>query len=90
MRPPKVEQMTRTTIKPRMRPSKVEQSDTMNRNEIENETTDTRIIRYNEQKRNLNETTKNRTDDMGSNKTENETITEHLKGDNYMHITIKK
>ena len=31
-----------------MRPSKVEQSDTMNRNEIENETTDTRIIRYNE------------------------------------------
>ena len=73
MRPPKVEQMTRTTIKPRMRPSKVEQSDTMNRNEIENETTDTRIIRYNEQKRNINETTKSRTDDMDSNKIENET-----------------
>ena len=74
----------------RMRPSKIEQSDTMNRNEIENETTDTRIIRCNEQKRNLNETTTNRTDDMDSNKTENEAITEHLKGDNYMHITIKK
>ena len=46
----------------------------MNRNKIENKTTDTRIIRYNEQKRNLNETTKSKTDDTNNNKTKNETI----------------
>ena len=35
-----------------MRPISLEQSDTMNRNKTENETTKTRTIRYNEQQQN--------------------------------------
>ena len=35
-----------------MRPLKLEQSDTMNSNKTENETTKTRTIRYNEQQQN--------------------------------------
>ena len=51
-----------------MIPLKLEQSDTMNSNKTENETTKTRTIKYNKTE---NETTKKRT--IRCNKTENET-----------------
>ena len=44
-----------------MRPLSLEQSDAMNRNKTENETTKTRTIRYIEQQKKENETTKTRT-----------------------------
>ena len=51
-----------------MKPLNLEQSDAMNNNKTENETTKTRTIKYNKTE---NETTKKRT--IRCNKTENET-----------------
>ena len=51
-----------------MKPLNLEQSDAMNNNQTENESTKTRTIKYNKRE---NETTKKRT--IRCNKTENET-----------------
>jgi hypothetical protein len=57
-----------------MRPLKLEQSDTMNRNKTENETIKTRTIRDNEQQQNGMKPLKlEQSDKTNSNKTENET-----------------
>ena len=51
-----------------MKPIKLEQSDALNSNKTENETTKTKTVKYNKRE---NETTKKRT--IRCNKTENET-----------------
>ena len=57
-----------------MKPLKLEQSDAMNSNKRENETTKTRTIRYYEQQQNKMKPLKlERSDTTNSNKTENET-----------------
>ena len=57
-----------------MSPLKLEQSDTMNSNKTENETTKTRTIRYNEQQQNRMKPLKlEQLDTTNSNKIENET-----------------
>ena len=57
-----------------MKPLKLEQSDALNSNKTENETTKTRTIRYNEQQQNRMKPLKlEQLDTMNSNKIENET-----------------
>jgi len=57
-----------------MKPLKLEQSDTLNSNKTENETTKIRTIRYIEQQNRMKTLKLEQSDTTNSSKTENETI----------------